>query len=143
MLRRCAARNSEDTSGSGSLCVRSCSHFSKSVCSVCFIFLPITKVQIVQLLPKLFRGTKQMHFHSSNIQVQDLGYFGQAPIFIMPQCERRPLAEAKPCERAREPLGDLAGEELVLGVRGGGRRQIQYGRFVLGLGALLPELSAA
>ena len=101
MLRRCAARNSEDTSGSGRFCVRWRSQFLEiSQWSVFFIFFPIAKVQIVQLLPKLFRGTKQMHFHSSNIQVQDLGDFGQAPIFIMPQCERGALAEAEPFERA-------------------------------------------
>src|SRR5580693_7892572 len=102
MLRRCAARNSEDTSCSGRFCVRWCNHRSNSSWSVFFIFFPITKVQIVQLLPKLFRGTKQMHFHSSNIQVQDLGYFGQAPIFIMPQCECGALAETEPFERACE-----------------------------------------
>ncbi len=97
----------------------------------------------MQLLPKLFRGTKQVHFHSSNIQVQDLGDFGQAPIFIMPQCERRALAEAEAFERARQPLSDLASEELVLGVRGRSRGQTQYGRFILGLGAFSPELPAA
>ena len=122
MLRRCAARNSEDTSGSGSfLCLLRQPILKISLIFV-FHFLPVTlthimKVQIVQLLPKLFRGTKQMHLHGSNIQLQDLGDFRQAPIFIMPQCECGALAEAQPCERACQPLIDLAGEELVLGVR--------------------------
>jgi hypothetical protein len=40
-------------------------------------------------------------------------------------------------------LSDLAGKELVLGVWGGGRSQVQYGRFFLGLGSFSPELPAA
>ena len=43
----------------------------------------VPKVQIVQLLPKLFRGTKQMYFHGSNVKIEDLGDFRQAPVFIM------------------------------------------------------------
>src|SRR5271170_1356364 len=148
MLRRCWARNSGDTSGSGTSFVTRLSQLSKSVLSVFFIFFPVTlvqivKVQIVQLLPKLFRGTKQMHFHRSNIHVQDLGYFRQAPIFIMPQCKRGALAEAQPFERARQPLSDLPGEELVFSVGGGGRGQVQYCRFVLRLGTFSPKLPAA
>jgi hypothetical protein len=64
------------------------------------MFFPIVKVQIVQLLPKLFRGTKKVYFHCSNVQVQDLGNFRQASIFLMPQCKRGALAEAEPGERA-------------------------------------------
>ena len=65
------------------------------------MFFPITKVQVVQLLPKLFRGTKQMYFHSSNIQFQDLGYFRQAPIFIMLERENGTLAQAERLATAR------------------------------------------
>src|SRR5271154_2803869 len=102
MARRWAARNSAETSGSAAR-VFSRSQVSKSLWLSCFIFLPFAKVQIVQLLPKLFRGTKQMYLHRSNIQVENLSDFRQAPIFIMPQCKRRTLPEAEPSDGSCDP----------------------------------------
>src|SRR5271167_489745 len=137
MLRRCAARKSCDTSGcsvirartirSRSNSPRHSGHSSrcwsssfnpynqslKSVSFQCFISSSMAKVQVVQLLPKLCSGTKQMHFHGTNIQVQNLGDFRHAPVLMMPQCERRPLAETEFLKSAFQPPANFGSQDLI------------------------------
>src|SRR4029077_16266143 len=80
-------------------------------------FFPIPKVQVVQLLPKLFDRTKQVYLHGSNVQIEQLGDFRQTPIFIMPQSKRRPLPQAELLKSPLQPLGDLICKNPVFRVR--------------------------